>query len=88
MFSFNKPWVKLGMTEEVWNEIPKSDQDRLEAAGEAFHDAVRQSFLELASQDPEHYLVLDARGTREAIAARIRERLAPLLSVVVARIEA
>ncbi len=31
MFSFNKPWVKMGMTEEVWNEIPKDDQDRLVA---------------------------------------------------------
>jgi dTMP kinase len=66
----------------------KADQDRLEAAGEVFHDAVRQSFLELASSDPEHYLVLDARGSRDAIAARVRERLAPLLSAVEARIEA
>jgi dTMP kinase len=66
----------------------KADQDRLEAAGEVFHDAVRQSFLELASSDPEHYLVLDARGSRDAIAAKVRERLAPLLSAVEARIEA
>jgi dTMP kinase len=66
----------------------KADQDRLEAAGEVFHDAVRQSFLELASSDPEHYLVLDARGSRDAIAAQVRERLAPLLSAVEARIEA
>ncbi len=66
----------------------KADQDRLEAAGEVFHEAARQHFLELARREPEHYLVLDARGTREAIAARIRERLAPFLSVVAARIEA
>jgi dTMP kinase len=66
----------------------KADQDRLEAAGEVFHDAVRKSFLELASQDPEHYLVLDARGSRDAIAAQVRERLVPLLSAVEARIEA
>lgn len=66
----------------------KTDPDRLEAAGEVFHEAVRRSFLELAQQEPEHYLVLDARGSREAIAAQVRERLAPLLSAVEARIEA
>jgi dTMP kinase len=66
----------------------KADPDRLEAAGEVFHQAVRRCFLELAQREPEYYLVLDARGTREAIAARVRERLAPLLSAVGARIEA
>ncbi|HEV2930547.1 MAG TPA: dTMP kinase [Propionibacteriaceae bacterium] len=66
----------------------KAHPDRLEAAGEVFHEAVRQHFLELAQREPEHYLVLDARDTREAIAAQVRERLAPLLSVVEARIEA
>jgi dTMP kinase len=66
----------------------KADPDRLEAAGEVFHEAVRRSFLELAQQEPEHYLVLDARSSREAIAAQVRERLAPLLSAVGAKIEA
>jgi dTMP kinase len=66
----------------------KADPDRLEAAGEVFHEAVRQRFLELARREPEHYLVLDARGTKDAIAARVRERLTPLLSAVGARIEA
>ena len=66
----------------------KADPDRLEAAGEVFHEAVRRYFLELAQREPERYLVLDARGTRETIAARVRERLAPLLSAVEARIEA
>jgi dTMP kinase len=66
----------------------KADQDRLEAAGEVFHEAVRKCFLELAQREPAHYLVLDARGTREEIAAQVRERLAPLLSAVATRIEA
>jgi len=66
----------------------KADPDRLEAAGEVFHEAARYYFLELARREPAHYLVLDARGTREAIAAEVRERLAPLLSAVGARIEA
>ena len=66
----------------------KADRDRLEAAGEVFHEAVRQRFLELAQREPEHYLVLDARRTQEAIAAQVRERLTPLLSAVEATIEA
>ena len=66
----------------------KADQDRLEAAGEVFHEAVRRYFLELAQREPQRYLVLDARGTKEGIAAQVRERLAPLLSAVHARIEA
>jgi dTMP kinase len=66
----------------------KADQDRLEAAGEVFHEAVRRYFLELAQREPEYYLVLDARGTREEIAAQVRERLVPLLSAVGTRIEA
>jgi dTMP kinase len=66
----------------------KGDPDRLEAAGEVFHDAVRRFFLRLAQQDPDRYLVLDARGSRESIAAKVRERLAPLLSAVEATIEA
>jgi dTMP kinase len=66
----------------------KANPDRLEAAGEDFHEAVRQYFLELAEREPEHYLVLDARGSRSAIAAQVRQRLAPLLSAARARIEA
>ncbi len=66
----------------------KSDRDRLEAAGEVFHEAVRQHFLELARQDPKHYLILDARDSRAKIAAQVRKRLTPLLSAVGARIDA
>ena len=46
----------------------KADLDRLEAAGEVFHERARQFFLELAAREPEHYLVLDARASRDEIA--------------------
>ena len=57
--------------------------DRLEAEPDAFHDATRKAFLDLAGRDPGRYLVLDA--TRPAdelaaeIAAAVRVRLAGLL---------
>jgi thymidylate kinase len=42
-------------------------------------------FLELARREPERYLVLDARASREEIAARVAARLTPLLSSVARR---
>jgi dTMP kinase len=60
----------------------KLDKDRLESAGEKFHERTRLFFLELARREPERYLVLDARASREEIAARVSARVAPLLSSV------
>jgi len=59
----------------------KTDKDRLEAAGEAFHDLARASFLALAARDPDAYLVLDARRSREAVAAAVWDRVQAVLSV-------
>ena len=52
-----------------------STPDRLESESADFHQRVRDSFLALAADDPEHYLVLDAHGSREELATRVRERL-------------
>jgi dTMP kinase len=60
----------------------KSDKDRLESAGEKFHERTRLFFLELARREPERYLVLDARASREEIAAWVAARVAPLLSSI------
>lgn len=56
-----------------------ADKDRLEQAGIDLHHRARDFFLEQAGADPEHFLVLNARGSRESIAAAIRSRLTPLL---------
>ncbi|HET9778201.1 MAG TPA: dTMP kinase [Propionibacteriaceae bacterium] len=58
----------------------KTEKDRLESAGEVFHARTRQFFLELARRDPERYLVLGARASRDEIAAQVAARVAPLLS--------
>lgn len=55
------------------------NRDRIEAAGEKFHRTVRDHFRALAARDPDHYLVLPARESREAVAAAVRERVAGLL---------
>jgi len=57
----------------------KSNKDRLESAGDGFHERTRQFFLELARREPARYLVLNARASREEIAADVAARVAPLL---------
>jgi dTMP kinase len=52
--------------------------DRLETEPDAFHDANRAAFLELAGRAPERYLVLDATRPAGELAAAVRERLAGL----------
>ena len=54
-------------------------RDRIESAGAAFHQRVREGFLQLAAADAERYLVIDAAGEPAAIAARILDRLDQLL---------
>lgn len=51
-------------------------KDRLEAAGDELHRRARQHFLDLAAAEPERYLVLHARRSREDIAAEIRSHIA------------
>jgi len=57
----------------------KVDKDRLEAAGAEFHTRVRGLFSELASQEPDRYLVLPGRAGRDEIFGPIVERVAGLL---------
>lgn len=54
--------------------------DRLESEPIEWHRAVRAGFLDLASRDPDRYLVLDATGERKAIAASILTRVEQALS--------
>ena len=50
-------------------------KDRLEGAGLELHQRARRRFLDLAARDPDHYLVLDARQPREAIAKAVLSAL-------------
>ncbi|SDL79311.1 dTMP kinase [Tessaracoccus oleiagri] len=54
-------------------------KDRLEAAGLELHRRARHHFLDLAAERPAQYLVLDARDTRERIAAAVAEAVDRLL---------
>ena len=45
--------------------------DRMEARGAAFHAKVRQGYLDQAQQDPDRYLVIDARSDEDTVYARL-----------------
>ncbi|MGI8522874.1 MAG: dTMP kinase [Nocardioides sp.] len=56
-----------------------AERDRIEQESADFHERVRTSFLELAAADPDHYLVLDARGSVEELADAVRAAVTALL---------
>lgn len=60
-------------------------RDRIEGESLDFHERVRAAFLRLAAADADHYLVLDARLPVDEIAARVLERVRPLLVQAVPR---
>jgi dTMP kinase len=56
-----------------------TERDRIEGESLEFHQRVREAFVAMAAQAPEHYVVLDARAPVEKIHRQILERLEPLL---------
>lgn len=57
-------------------------EDRFEAKGAAFHERLRQAFLEIARNDPGRCVVLSADRTPEAVEADIRAVVEPRLERV------
>jgi dTMP kinase len=55
-------------------------RDRIEAESLEFHTRAREGFLALASANPDHYLVLDARADRDELARKISDRVGELLA--------
>ena len=50
-----------------------SDESRFESKGSDFHHQVRQGFLELAAQEPDRFVIIDAARDADAVAADIVE---------------
>jgi dTMP kinase len=57
-----------------------AEPDRLESAGLDLHERARAFFLSLAARDPERYLVLPARRSREELADAVAARVEQVLS--------
>ena len=56
-----------------------AERDRIEGESVEFHERVRKAFVEMASADPDHYLVMDARRPVDDLATEVRHRVQPLL---------
>jgi dTMP kinase len=75
--------ILLDLDETVGRERldgARTKYDRLESEQRDFHARVRAGYLELASREPDRFLVLPATDTVESIAADIRARVEALLA--------
>jgi dTMP kinase len=57
----------------------RTKYDRLEAEESDFHARVRAGYLALAAEEPDRFLVIDAREPIDLIAEIIQQRVQPLL---------
>jgi dTMP kinase len=69
--------VVLDLPDEVAAARVAADADRMERAGETFHAAVRAAYRELAARYG--WVLVDARGTRDAVAGRVWAVVEPIL---------
>lgn len=53
--------------------------DRIEKAGDRFHELVDAAFDEIAALDPDHWTVLDANGTIDEVAELVWQAVSPRL---------
>ena len=54
-------------------------RDRIEAAGEAFHDRVAAGFLAQAEDEPETWVVVDGTGSPDDVEERVLDAVADVL---------
>ncbi len=57
-------------------------EDRYERMGSGFHDRLTQGFLEIAQQEPERCIVVNAKGTIEEVASRVAHAVAQKFDLV------
>lgn len=70
--------VVLDLPDAVADARVAAERDRFERAGTEFHAQVRAAYRALAAQ--RSWLLVDASGTPDEVAARVRAALAPVLS--------
>lgn len=88
-------WVNEWAVDGIWPDrvvlldVPEAvlaarihgrELDRFERAGDAFHRRVVDGFRTMAAADPDRWTVVDADGTPEEVAARVRVALGELVS--------
>lgn len=71
--------VLLDVPVEVAEARLGGDLDRIEGAGRDFHQRVRDGYLEMAAQDVDRWVVVDAAGTVDEVAQRIDDAVSTWL---------
>jgi dTMP kinase len=71
--------VVLDVPARVGRDRLTGPADRLESEPEAFHEAVREAFRELAQRSPHRYVVVDASGDPDGVATAVRAAVRPLM---------
>ena len=68
-------FLDLDHRESLRRRCSASMPDRLEMETENFHARVEDGYHKLIAMDPDRFVVVDAGGTRDGIAAEIREKV-------------
>jgi dTMP kinase len=61
-------------------QLRGNSETRLEEQAIEFHHKVREAYHELARNEPRRFRLIDGRGTPDAIAAKVWQQVAPLLT--------
>jgi dTMP kinase len=80
--------VEVGLERAAGRRRDDDAADRLEAEAVAFHRRVAQGFAELASRNPDRYVVVDADADVDTVAERVREAIEDRLGLRAAAQEA
>ena len=68
-------FLDLDHEESLRRRCAASEPDRLEMEADSFHARVEDGYHRLVARDPGRFAVVDAGGTRDAIAAEIQEKV-------------
>ncbi len=63
--------LDLPVEEGLGRVAARGGHDRLEAEVLEFHERVRRGYLEMAGRQPERWVVVDGRGSQDAVASRV-----------------
>jgi dTMP kinase len=71
--------------EDAWDRVHRrrhsgGDYNRFDREGQAFYRAVRAAYLELATGEPERFVVLDSLGSKEAVAGELLRTVTPRIA--------
>ena len=68
-------YLDINHREALRRRCAASEPDRMEMEADSFHARVEDGYHQLIARDPERFVVVDASGSRDEIAAEIQEKV-------------